>query len=172
MNLQIKKILFPTDLSRHARHAFNFASSIADRYGASIAILHILEEIPAQTENRIINTVGTEKWAQIREKREKAVRETLVGKKRENIKQVLDTLRHDNVADDSGRPMIIDEIVVKEGTVAEGIVNQAKARAYDLIVMASYARNMIGDVMMHGVTRKVLRRSKTPVLLVPMPEDN
>jgi len=44
MNWEVKKIFFPTDLSRHARHAYEFASNLADHYGASIAILHVLKE--------------------------------------------------------------------------------------------------------------------------------
>ncbi len=35
---EIKKILFATDLSKNARHAFNYAVSAAHSYGATITI--------------------------------------------------------------------------------------------------------------------------------------
>ena len=42
---EIKKILYTTDLSQNARHAFSYAASIANRYGAGVTILHVLEDI-------------------------------------------------------------------------------------------------------------------------------
>ena len=95
------------------------------------------------------------------------------GKKREKvmIKQALESVWQDTAADYPERSVVIDEIVVKEGNVAEEIVGQAEAVGCDLIVMAYHARNMIAEAMMRGITRNVLRRSKKPVLLVPMPED-
>ncbi|MFC1885843.1 universal stress protein, partial [Thermodesulfobacteriota bacterium] len=62
---------------------------------------------------------------------------------------------------------IDDEIIVMEGALADTIVEQARIRKCDLIVMTYYARNMIAEAMMNGVTRRVLRRCKKPVLLVP-----
>ena len=45
----IKMILYATDLSESARHAFGYAASLADRYGAKIVILHVIEDFsPAQ----------------------------------------------------------------------------------------------------------------------------
>ena len=41
----IKNILFATDLSENARYAFTYASAIANRFGAAITILHVLEEL-------------------------------------------------------------------------------------------------------------------------------
>jgi nucleotide-binding universal stress UspA family protein len=32
--IQIKKILYPTDLSENAKYAFDYAISLASRYGA------------------------------------------------------------------------------------------------------------------------------------------
>lgn len=39
----IKKILYATDLTGKARTCFGYATRIANRYGASITILHVLE---------------------------------------------------------------------------------------------------------------------------------
>ncbi|RLF56739.1 MAG: universal stress protein, partial [Thermoplasmata archaeon] len=41
---EIKKILYPTDLSKNARYAFSYAASMANHYGAGVTILHVLEE--------------------------------------------------------------------------------------------------------------------------------
>ncbi len=44
--MKIKRILLPTDLSTASISAFKYAKSIAEKYGASIYVLHILENIP------------------------------------------------------------------------------------------------------------------------------
>jgi nucleotide-binding universal stress UspA family protein len=173
MSLQVKKILFATDLSQHAQYAFSFASSIADFYGASIVILHVMEEMSSHIKNLTINHVGVEKWNEIRKKVEMEAREILIGKKRDKvmIRQGLDTFWYDVSTDYPEYSVVVDEVIIKEGHIADVIVKQAEDSACDLIVMAYYSRNMVAEAMMHGVTRKVLRRSKKPVLLVPMPED-
>jgi len=47
-DIQIKKILYATDLSETAVHAFSYAVSLANMYGAGITILHVLTEFPAE----------------------------------------------------------------------------------------------------------------------------
>ncbi len=43
-NIQIKKILYATDLSETAVHAFSYALSLAVVYNASITMLHVVSE--------------------------------------------------------------------------------------------------------------------------------
>lgn len=180
MTTEIKKILFPTDLSKYARHAFNYAATIANRFGATISILHVMEELPTSVETQIANFMGEEKWKELKKKhelaeisREEEARKDLIGKKRDGmmIGQALDNFCREFNADDPECRFVTDEIVVKVGSVVEQIVEQAEASGSDMIVMAYYARNMLAEAMRGGVTRKVLQRSKKPVLLVPMPED-
>ncbi len=172
MATEIKKILFPTDLSKHARYAFQFAASLADRYGATIAILHVMEELPTTVEAQLAGFMGDKKWQELKKKQEEEAREVLIGKKRDGmmIRQALQNFCQDMKDDDPECNFTADEIVVKSGNVVQEIVEQAENVNADLIVMAYYARNMIAEAMVGGVTRRVLRRSKRPVLLVPMPE--
>ena len=44
--VEIKKILYATDLSENARYAFAYAVSLADLYNATITIFHVLPEVP------------------------------------------------------------------------------------------------------------------------------
>jgi nucleotide-binding universal stress UspA family protein len=101
------------------------------------------------------------------------VKEALIGKKRDGtmIRQALQCFCQDMKNDDLECNFTTDEIVVKTGNVVQEIVDQAEATNADLIIMAYYSRNMLAEAMMGGVTRRVLRRSNRPVLLVPMPED-
>ena len=47
-DIQIKKILYATDLSETAVHSFSYAVSLANIYGAGITILHVLAEFPGK----------------------------------------------------------------------------------------------------------------------------
>ena len=129
----VKKILFPTDLSQHARYAFNFARSLADQYGASIAILHVLEQLPSYVESSLSGMLGKKKWEELRKQGEAEAREVLIGKKRDKvmIEQALHSFAQEANNDEPGRNVLTDEIVVKEGHIADEIVEQAVSSRCD-----------------------------------------
>ena len=64
---EIKKILYATDLSENARHALGYAASLANRYGAGITFLHVLEDKSPFRDSLMINVLGEEKWEQLLE---------------------------------------------------------------------------------------------------------
>jgi len=47
---QVKKILYATDLSKNSSYAFLFATDMARRHDAKIAILHVIEPLPPYAE--------------------------------------------------------------------------------------------------------------------------
>jgi len=51
--VDVKKILYATDLSENARYAFAYAVSLADLYNAALTIIHLLPEVPALLDRRI-----------------------------------------------------------------------------------------------------------------------
>ncbi|RLB93486.1 MAG: universal stress protein, partial [Deltaproteobacteria bacterium] len=55
-SVNIKKVLYTTDLSWSARYAFSYALSLAGKYEASLVILHVIEEIP-NFDQRIIGYI-------------------------------------------------------------------------------------------------------------------
>jgi len=73
--VKIKKILYATDLSHSARYAFAYAVSLAEKYGASITMLHVLHDAPGFVENLI----GAEKYEEIKRRHYDDAREALAG---------------------------------------------------------------------------------------------
>jgi acyl-CoA hydrolase len=63
-----------------------------------------------------------------------------------------------------------EEIIVVEGNVADEIISAATDHACDVIVMESRQRSLLAEAFSGSVVRKVLRRAKKPVLVVPLPE--
>lgn len=158
---EIKKILYTTDLSEHARYAFSYAMSLANQYGAGITILHVLESSPS-SESLVTNVIGKEKWDKIRKENEEEVVNT--------IRQRLENFCEEVTREVPECPFITDEIVVKIGNPADEILNLVDSRDYDLVVMGAHGHGFLGSAMMGSISRRVVRHSKKPVLVIRLPK--
>ncbi len=65
---------------------------------------------------------------------------------------------------------MIEDILVVEGNVADEIISVAAEKACDIIVMGSRQRSLLAEAFSGSVVRKVLRRARKPVFVVPLPE--
>ncbi len=172
-SVDIKKILYTTDLSESARFAFAYAASLAGKYGAEITILHVLLE-NAKMEAGIIGYIGEERWRKIKERNAREAREALIGKKRDNvdIRYGLERFAKEMTDGVEGAsPPRTDEVVIKHGNPVDRIIEVSEARDADLIVMGTHGHGAIADAMMGSTARRVVRRSKIPVLVVRLPDE-
>ncbi|MGD8342602.1 MAG: universal stress protein [Desulfobacterales bacterium] len=159
---EINKILYATDLSENARYAFSYAASLANRYGAGITILHVLEEISPTTDNLVVGILGREKWNELRGKNEKEVLATL--------KSRLTRFCEDVQAELPSCPFITDKIKVTIGKPVDEILQEVEKNDYDLVVMGAHGHGVLADAVMGSVSRRVVRRCKKPVLVIRLPE--
>ena len=168
-NIQIKKILYATDLSETAVHAFSYAVSLANMYGASITILHVLAEFPG--EQFITNMITTNTWKAIKEQHYSEARDRLIGKKRDHIaiKEVLQAFSEEVKADEEDQTFVTDEILIKDGAPAEIIVQTAIEQNCDLVVMGTRGHGVIADVLIGSTAKWVIRQSPIPVLVIRLP---
>ncbi len=169
--VEIKKILYATDLSDSARYAFAYAVSMAEHYQASITLLHVLHDTP----DFIEGIIGVEKWKEIKQRHYNDARDALIGKHRENIlvKDVLGQFCDEVKTANSGTEVDTEEIVVREGNAVDEILNTAAEKKCDVIVMGTHGLGNLADAMMLGSTAKrVLRRSRIPVFVIRLPESD
>jgi nucleotide-binding universal stress UspA family protein len=164
--IQIKKILYATDLSETAVHAFSYAVSLANLYGAGITILHVLAEFPG--EEFITNMISTDTWEEIKNRHYTEARDQLIGKRRGHvaIKEVLEAFSEEAKADGEDPAFVTDEILIESGSPAEVIVETAKKRSCDLIVMGTHGHSAIADVLIGSTAKWVVRQSPIPVLVI------
>ena len=169
--VEIKNILYATDLSASARYAFAYALSLANLYGARITFLHVLPEVPEFLDSHIIGYISADRWDEIKAQHFSEAREAIIGKKRNSgaAKAVLDQFSEDAKLEQEGAGLIADEIIVERGNPVEQILKQAEEKKCDLIVMGTHGQGTLADVMMGSTARRVLRRSKKPVLVVRLP---
>jgi nucleotide-binding universal stress UspA family protein len=168
-NIQIKKILYATDLSETAIHAFSYAVSLANMYGASITILHVLAEFPG--EQFILNMINTNTWKEIKTRHYSEARDKMIDKKRDRvaIKEVLQAFSEEANANAEDQTIVTDEILIKTGAPAEIIVQTAKERNCDLVVMGTHGQGVIADVLIGSTAKWVVRQSPIPVLVIRLP---
>jgi|GEM_PF-5008413 len=64
----------------------------------------------------------------------------------------------------------IEDVIVKEGEVAEEILKTADEYGCNLIVMGAHT-GPFGAVALGSATRDVLQRSKVPVFIIPVSQE-
>ena len=168
--IHIKRILYATDLSENAKHAFGYAVSLANLYEAQLVILHVLSE-DSNPEQKLVGYVGSEQWEKIREQQIQEARNALIGKQKqsETIRRVLNHFRNCATDNFDGPGTMKDETLIKSGDPVEQIIAQAAATGCDMIVMGSHGQASLMDKMIGSTAEKVLRRSKVPVMMVRIP---
>jgi nucleotide-binding universal stress UspA family protein len=159
---EIQKILYPTDLSENAKHAFGYAASLAQRYGAKISVFHVVEELSQNTALLLNSMLGESRWNEIKDRSR--------GEFEELIRENLEHFCRDMQQAFSGCDFTVEEIIIRQGQATEAIAAQIRGGDYDLVVMGTHGQGGLADAMMGSTARRVTRRSAVPVLVVRLPE--
>lgn len=159
---KIQKILYATGLGAGAPYVFRYALSLAQQYGAKIAVVHGMEPLTPFAQSLVELHISHEQSEQIHQN----AREAMVGK----IEERLELLCTKELCNDSEGRSRVCGIVIEEGSPSEVILRQAEKSGVDLIVMGSHRHTVVGDAMLGTTTHKVLHSSKIPVLVVRIPE--
>ena len=143
-----KKVLFCTDFSENADHAFEYAYGITQRDGGLLYMLHVLPDNPHEA------YVEGFLDAEAAEKIQRAIQEDLDTNYQERYVSKL-------------AEGVSFEIVTKSGREDEEILEFAEKEQVDLIVMGTHGRTGMEHVFFGSVAEKVLRRSPIPVFIIP-----
>ena len=170
--VEIKRILYATDLSENARYAMAYAVSLANTYCAQIVILHVIDEAPDYVDAGVEGYIGADEWEAIKKRNLDETRKTLTGKRRDNrmVREVLERFCQNLRPGTNDHEAAMDETVIKIGSPVAQILETAEEKNCDLIVMGTHGRGALMDAMMGSTTNRVTRRSKIPVLSVRLPD--
>jgi nucleotide-binding universal stress UspA family protein len=160
---EIKKILYATDLSKNSAYAFHYAADLAEKNDALIHILHVMEEIPSSARAVIEAYLSDEQLDKIAHKK---------GELAGVIKERLNVFCENVQKRDPQCVFRVADIEVKEGYPSNEILNTAKEAGCDIIVMGTHGKGVISHALLGSVAEKVLRRTKIPVLVIPIPEED
>ena len=155
---KIKKILYATDLSDNSRLAFGYAVGQAEQFDAQLMVVHVIEPVSAYTQSHMGSLLGEVEWINLRQDYDDRLFDTLTGQ--------LKTFCRQMEADMPTQCLQDDMIFVRKGLPVEEIIALADEQTADLIVLGTHGYGMLKDTLMGGTVRRVLRRSKQPVMVV------
>jgi nucleotide-binding universal stress UspA family protein len=146
-DMEVKRILWPTDFSRAAESALPFVTSLTLKYNAEIHVLYVIEDL-AHHEGWY-GEFGREHIQKLMIHSEKSAR------------QRLDQICAKYL---EGCPLYIKHVAV--GDPAREILKFIEEEKIDMVVMTS--RGEKGHFHFGSVSEKVVRNSKAPVMIVPL----
>jgi nucleotide-binding universal stress UspA family protein len=146
----MKKILVPTDFSKNAQVSSEVAADIARRSGATLILLHVVEEVTDDS----FNVAGKVSDGSMEDK---LFNMRLINKARRQLeKAVLEPKFADIRVDGElrvGNPFLGMRTIVTDKKV-------------DLVVMGSSGKTKIEEMLIGSNTEKIIRMAKAPVLTV------
>jgi nucleotide-binding universal stress UspA family protein len=151
--MMITKILIGIDDSKYAEHATAYGFEMAEKFGAEVGLVHIVEPVampPATTTDTMMGL-------------------TIDGPANVELMNQQEILS-DNIIDRTskkyeGRAQITH--FTEYGSTADGIINCSKEFKADLIVIGTHSRSGFDRLLMGSVAEHVVRHADVPVLVVP-----
>lgn len=159
---QIKKILYATDLSEHARYAFSYAAVMANKFDAKITLLHVIEDISGTSMDMIEQYIGRDEWKKLKKEREETYKETI----QKRLKAFYDEM----CAELSECPFLVERYILKQGNPATVILEKSR-QDYDVVIMGSHGHGVFSGALMGDTARQVIRRCEKPVMVIRIPEE-
>lgn len=147
-----KHILISTDGSEVAQKGVDHGMALAKAVGAKAVVITVTEAFPVFASAGAGVGAG---WVPI----EMADYDKIQG---EYADRVLASAKQ--TADQNG--VAAETLHIRNASPAEAIIDTAKARGCDLIVMASHGRRGLGRLLLGSQTSEVVTRSPLPVLVV------
>ena len=144
--LKLRRILVPLDFSPGSLKALDYAFSLAEKFEASLILLHVVEPT-VYPDNYMLLPQAVEE-----------INQNLVQAARERLESVSRRRPHP-------RPAV--ELLVRLGHAHSEIPDTAQAMAADLIILGTHGHAGLKQVLLGSTAERVVRQASCPVLTVP-----
>jgi len=142
----IRRILVPTDFSDPAAAALRYGRALAEEFGSTLYLMHIVPEPYVYPWGTEVSTLP------------------LVDLLAQSETQAAERLKA--LADDTGALAGRIKTVTAIGTPVDRILQYQADEGIDLIVMGTHGRGAVGHLLLGSVAERIVRRSPVPVLTV------
>lgn len=149
----INRILVPTDFSPTANNAFQFALAIAECYGASIELLHVI--LPELAPMDFPAPSGT-----LMQRQTEAAEEAIQAFHDYGIAQAL---RHETIKEE---PMALGSMI-EIGTPGDVIRYVSARENIDLVILGARGQHSVVDKLLGSVSTATLNQVNLPVMIIP-----
>ncbi len=142
----MKTILCPTDFSKHAMNAAQYACALADKLNSALILFHTYESPADFTQGQFTITTNTE--------------DLLKSAASKNLSALRQKLKNKF-------PRVKLETMLETGAGYSEILSAANKQNVDLIVMGSTGTNKLERLLMGSTASRVLQHATCPVLCIP-----
>jgi nucleotide-binding universal stress UspA family protein len=149
--IDLRRILVPTDFSKHSDNALRYAAAFAEKFGSELYLLHVVQDLALFVPEAVLAAAALPA-APVEQFRVAA---------RAALQRVVDGLQ---------LPGLTIHPEVAEGVPFDAIIRLARQRDVDLIVMGTHGHTGLAHLLMGSVAEKVVRKAPCPVLTVRHPE--
>lgn len=143
--LSLRRILVPIDFSVHSKNALRYAIPFAERFGASLSLIYVIEPTiyPADLGFGQVVMPGVE--------------EELRSKSEDELKNIIETEIGKRVSATS---------VVRTGKPHQEILKEAKEENADLIILATHGHTGVEQILFGSTAMRVVRLAECPVMTI------
>ena len=149
----IRKILYTTDLSENSAYVFRYALNSAEFHDAEIHILYVLKYFFPLPYGLFAVTGREEEKPVILDQ----------------IRKRLDDFVQRELGGDAARLKRVAAIEVVEGEPVLEILRKADKMQADVLVMGTHGKGLVAETFLGSVAAEVLRHSRIPVFIIPIP---
>ena len=144
--IAIRRILVPTDFSDNSNAAVRFAAELADKFGAEIVLLHVVQDLALVLPDAVMPTpVATPNL------------DDMIASAKAGIGNVVAAL---------GLARLNPKSEVRVGAPATEIVAAAGDLKADLLCISTHGRTGLAHLLLGSVAEKIVRHAPCPVLTV------
>ena len=154
-----RTILYATDLTANAAHAFRHALALGRSHHARVHVLHVLPAIDAAVLNYVSTVMGEERLADLELQHKQEVEEVM--------REQLLAFARAELLDHPEELQRIAGFELHHGAPVAQILACADRLDADLIVVGSHGKGRLHYTFLGSVAEKLLRKTRRPVLVVP-----
>jgi nucleotide-binding universal stress UspA family protein len=144
--IDLKRILVPTDFSKHSQTALVYGVAFAQKFGAKLHLLHIVQDLALFFPDTVTVVPPTDQLTAA-------------------VETALQRVLHENHLESMG---VLT--AVRSGSPYHEITQYARDEDIDLIILGTHGRGGLMHLLMGSVAEKVVRKAPCPVLTVRDPE--
>ena len=144
--IQLQRVLFPTDFSELSKSAERYACALADQFRAELHVLHVLEDV---------YLFAPDPAAMV------YIPPNLLNEARKNAEQAISRVPSPEWS--NGKRVVH---ATRNGSPHVEIVNYAKEKQIDLIVIGTHGRTGLTHLLLGSVAERVVQHAGCPVLTV------
>lgn len=142
---EFRTILFATDFSESSDFAFDYALSLARKFGSRLLVVHVINE-PVDLRGFYVPHISFDKLEEEIE---------------EGAKKMMEKFCRTHMGDYQNY-----ECVILPGIPYDEVIKKAASEAADLIVMGTHGRTGLDHVLFGSTAEKVVRKSPVPVMTI------